>query len=149
MTRRPATRASERQDVYAARSRRHGRGVFARRRFRTGEVVESCPILRVSARDRAVLERTGLRGYVYQRRRGAGAFALGLGSLYNHSAEPNAECELDVDDETLVIRARRVIDAGDEVTISYGEDAELWFTARGDAPRSSTNGAARLVRRRE
>jgi SET domain-containing protein len=79
---------------------------------------------------------------VYQRRRGAAAFALGLGSLYNHSAEPNAECELDLDDETLVLRARRVIDAGEEVTISYGEDADLWFTARGDATRSSPNGSA-------
>jgi SET domain-containing protein len=137
------TRRSGSQDVYAGSSRRHGRGVFAARRFREGELVERCPILRVSARDRALLERTGLRGYVYQRRRGAGAIALGLGSLYNHSAEPNAECELDLDDESLVIRARCAIVAGAEVTISYGDESELWFTARGDANGSSRNGTAR------
>lgn len=140
------TRQSVSQDVYAGRSRRHGRGVFAARRFRQGELVEQCPILRVSARDRALLERTGLRGYVYQRRRGAGAIALGLGSLYNHSAEPNAECELDLDDESLVIRARCAIVAGDEITISYGEDSDLWFTARGDASGSSSNGDGRRRR---
>ena len=139
------TRRSSSQDVYTGRSRRHGRGVFAARRFRKGELVERCPILRVSAHDRALLERTGLRGYVYQRRRGAGAIALGLGSLYNRSAAPNAECELDLDDESLVIRTRRVIEAGEEITISYGEESDLWFTARGDAngSDSSGNGTAR------
>jgi SET domain-containing protein len=135
------TRPSASRHVYAAASRRHGRGVFAAQRFRKGELVERCPILRVSARDRALLQRTGLRGYVYQRRRGAGALALGLGSLYNHSAEPNAECELDLDDESLVFRARRAIAAGDEITISYGEESDLWFTARGDASHVSPNGA--------
>jgi hypothetical protein len=115
--------------------------VFAARSFRGGDVIERCPILRVSAKDRALLERTGLRGYVYQRPRGAGAIALGLGSLYNHSADPNAECELDVDEERLVVRARRAIRAGDEITISYCDESELWFANRGDAERPSPNGA--------
>lgn len=143
MTPRRVTQAPGGQDLYAARSRRHGRGVFAGRRFRSGEVLERCPFLRVSARDRERLERTGLRGYVYERARGAGAFALGLGSLCNHSADPNAECELDLDDDTLVIRARCPIDPGDEITISYGDETDLWFTVRGDANRSSQNGVAR------
>lgn len=120
--------------------------MFARRRFRTGEVVECCPILRVSARDRAALERTGLRGYVYQRPRGAGALALGLGSLYNHASDPNAACELDLDDDCLVITSRRPIAAGEEITISYGDDSDLWFDARDDALSPSRNGAARRRR---
>jgi SET domain-containing protein len=121
--------------------------VFARRPFRPGEVVECCPVLSVSARDRALLERTRLRGYVYQRRRGAGAIALGLGSLYNHSGDPNAACQLDLDDECLVITARRAIDAGDEITISYGEETDLWFTTRGDERSSTLNGAGSDRRR--
>jgi uncharacterized protein len=146
MTRRPTTPPSRSRGVYAAPSRRHGRGVFAGRRFRTGEVVERCPILRVSARDREVLERTGLRGYVYQRARGAGAIALGLGSLYNHSAAPNAECELALEEERLVVRALRTIAAGEEITISYGEESDLWFAARGDANGASRNGRSRRPR---
>ena len=121
--------------------------MFARRRFYPGEVVECCPVLSVPARDRALLERTRLRGYVYQRRRGAGAIALGLGSLYNHSGDPNAACELDLDDECLFVTARRAIDAGDEITISYGEESDLWFTSRGDESRPSLNGAGARRRR--
>jgi uncharacterized protein len=134
--------------LYAARSRRHGRGVFAGRRFRPGEVLECCPILRISARDRARLERTGLRGYVYQRARGAGAIALGMGSLYNHSAEPNAEYELVPEEETLVIRALRTIVPGEEITICYTDESELWFAPRGDANGSSANGKAPRRQRR-
>jgi uncharacterized protein len=131
--------------LYAARSRRHGRGVFTGRRFRPGEVLERCPILRVSARDRIRLEQTALRGYVYQRSRGAGAIALGLASLYNHSVAPNAECELVVEKETLVVRALRTIAAGEEITICYTDESDLWFEPRGDSNESSRN--ATTVRR--
>jgi len=126
--------------------------VFAGRRFRPGEVLECCPILRISARDRARLERTGLRGYVYQRARGAGAIALGLGSLYNHSAKPNAEYELVPEEETLVIRALRTILPGEEITICYTDESDLWFEPRGDSNQSSDNGTtvsrSKPIRRR-
>ena len=112
--------------LYAAASPRHGRGVFAARRFRKGEVLERCPIISVSARDRAVLERTQVHEYLYECGSGA-AIALGFGSLFNHSLDPNAECELLVDDETAVFRALRAIAEGEEITIRYGDDEELWF----------------------
>lgn len=138
--------------LYAARSRRHGRGVFAGRRFRPGDVLECCPILRVSARDRSRLQRTVLSGYVYQRSRGAGAIALGLASLYNHSVEPNAECELVAEEETLVVRALRTITAGEEITIRYTDESDLWFEPRGDSNQSSDNGTtasrSKPIRRR-
>jgi SET domain-containing protein len=147
MTHRAVTSPFPGAQLYAAPSRRHGRGVFAGRRFRTGEVLERCPILCVSARERALVERTGLRGYLYQRQRGAGAIALGLGSLYNHAADPNAECELVLDDQTLVFRALRDIAKGEEITISYGDESDLWFDAREDRDRTSFNGATRQGRR--
>ncbi|MFL6243551.1 MAG: SET domain-containing protein-lysine N-methyltransferase [Acidimicrobiia bacterium] len=126
--------------LHVARSRRHGRGVFAGRRFTPGDVLECCPILPVSARDRARLERTALRGYMYQRSRGAGAIALGLGSLYNHSAEPNAECELVPEEENLVVRALRTIAPDEEISIRYTDASDLWFEPRGEKSRSSGNG---------
>jgi SET domain-containing protein len=115
--------------------------VFAGRRFRAGEVLERCPILCVSAKDRALLERTGLRGYVYHRQKGAGAIALGFGSLYNHSADPNAECELVLEDQVLVFRALRDIAQDEEIRISYCDEADLWFDARDDEKRTPLNGA--------
>jgi SET domain-containing protein len=141
MTRRSVSSQLPVAQLYAAPSRRHGRGVFAGRRFRKGELLERCPILCVSARDRRILERTGLRGYLYERHKGAGAIALGFGSLYNHSAHPNAECELVLEDQILDVRALRDITKGEEISISYGDESELWFEPRGDEDRPALNGA--------
>jgi hypothetical protein len=47
-----------------------------------------------------------------------------------------------LDGESLVLRARCAIDAG-EITISYGDESDLWFAARGDADGESRNGGTR------
>ena len=134
MTRRAGRSPSRDVPLYAAPSRRHGRGVFAGRRFRQGEVLERCPILRVSARDRMVLEGTALHTYLYERGRGA-AIALGFGSLLNHSFEPNAAWELLPEDDTAVFRALRAIEPGEEITICYADESELWFHPRDNGDR--------------
>jgi uncharacterized protein len=116
--------------LYAAASHRHGRGVFAGRRFRKGEVLEHCPILAITAKDRTVLEGTRLRSYLYERDGGTAAIALGFGSLYNHSFHANAECELLLDEGSAVFRALRAIAAGEEITIRYTDESQLWFVPR-------------------
>jgi uncharacterized protein len=126
--------------LYTAPSWRHGRGVFAARGFRKGEVLERCPVLTVSARDRGVLERTVVGSYLYERGGGA-AIALGLGSLLNHSFEPNTACELVDGDDVAVFRALRAIEPGEEVTIHYCDEADLWFDVRDNGEHPSTNGA--------
>ena len=40
----------------------------------------------------------------------------------NHSCRPNAEAELDEDEERIYIRAKKRIKAGDEITYDYGKD---------------------------
>ena len=114
----------------------HGRGVFATRRFRTGEVIEVCPVIRLPADDIGHLEETALRGYCYEWNDGGLAMAQGYGSLYNHSWAPNAQYEQDYDRGTVVITAVRTIRAGQEITINYtgapDGRAELWFDT--DAP---------------
>jgi uncharacterized protein len=126
--------------LYAARSWRHGRGVFAARRFRKGEILDRCPVLTVSARDRRVLERTVVGSYLYERG-GGGAIALGLGSLLNHSFEPNTACELAEGDDMAVFHALRAIEPGEEITIHYCDEEDLWFDARDNGDHPSTNGA--------
>jgi SET domain-containing protein len=130
MSRRDVPRVAAGQSLYPAPSRRHGRGVFAARRFRKGEILESCPILSVPARDRPLLERTLLGSYLYEGEHGAAAIALGFGSLYNHASHPNAECELDLQESSAVFRALRAIEPGEEITILYAAKSELWFAAR-------------------
>jgi len=128
--------------LYAAPSRRHGRGVFAARRFRKGEILHRCPVLTVSARDRGVLQRTVVGSYLYERGGGA-AIALGLGSLLNHSFEPNAACELVDGDDVAVFRALRAIAPGEEITILYCDDeGDLWFHSRDNSGNNSTNGTS-------
>ncbi len=142
MTRRTSMPRPVEASVYAAPSPRHGRGVFAGRGFRTGEVVERCPVLRIPASDRRLVQKTVLKTYLYERDRGAAAIALGLGSLYNHSLDPNAEFELLLDADVVEFRALRHIAPGEEVTISYCDDSDLWFAPRGDDVRSPTHSAS-------
>ena len=82
-----AIRQSDAVEVKRARGK--GRGVFARRAIRKGEVFETCPVLVVPA---AAIEdySTGFGPYVFEWGEGKVALALGFGSLYNHSYRPNA-----------------------------------------------------------
>jgi SET domain-containing protein len=112
----------------AIRRGRHGRGVFATRRFAKGDVVETCPTVQVPNS-----EVTGrLRDYVFTSVEGGDVvLALGYGMLYNHSAEPNLEYEQE-DPSEITFFALRTVHPGDELTIDYGED---WWKTRGEQPR--------------
>ncbi|MBV8982143.1 MAG: SET domain-containing protein-lysine N-methyltransferase [Acidimicrobiia bacterium] len=115
-------------DVFVAPSATHGRGVFAARAFDAGETIEQCPVLVVP--DGAVAAH-GLEGYCFEWTDDECAIALGYGSLYNHSREPNARYDHDHDHELVAYSAVRRIEAGDEITINYGGepdgDIDLWF----------------------
>jgi SET domain-containing protein len=108
-----------------------GRGVFARRAIPEGEVIETCPMLVLPAEqvgdDPA---RHALAGYTFVWGRGTVALALGYGSLYNHSYQPNARYE-DVGGRTKRFVALRDIAAGEEITVNYngepGDRSPVWF----------------------
>ncbi|WP_420450342.1 SET domain-containing protein-lysine N-methyltransferase [Ilumatobacter sp.] len=103
-----------------------GRGVFATRSFEEGEEIERCPML-VAEPDRGDALESGAEGYVFGWADGRTALALGYGSLYNHSYDPNATT-LETGDE-LVITATREIRVGDEIYINYMGTATdgVWF----------------------
>ena len=44
------------------------------------------------------------------------------GRYINHSCRPNAEAELDEEEERIYIRARKRIKTGQEITYDYGKD---------------------------
>ena len=114
--------------VFVARSPVHGRGVFAARRFEAGDVVEDCPVLLVPA---GAIVALGLDGYCFEWTDEHCAVALGYGSLYNHSWDPNARYDHDHDRDLVSYTALRRIEPGEEVTINYSGDpegrADLWF----------------------
>lgn len=98
-----------------------GRGVVAQRPFRAGETIERPPVIVISREEVALIRETRLASYYYEW--GAdcrqGAIALGYGSLYNHSYEPNARFVFCEDEECLEFVALREIEPGEEITINY------------------------------
>ena len=115
--------------VEVKRSRGKGRGVFARRAIRKGEVFETCPVLVVPA---AAIEdySAGFGPYVFEWGEGKVALALGFGSLYNHSYRPNARYD-DVGPQTKEFTALRDIEPGEEIVVNYNGNPRsrtaVWF----------------------
>jgi hypothetical protein len=109
----------------------HGAGVFATRAFAEGEVIERCPVLVVAAEHEERIAGTAFDGYCYTWDDEGLALALGFGSLYNHSTEPNARYWTCTDELVVEIVAHRPIAAGDEVLINYNgdpdDDSAVWF----------------------
>lgn len=117
-------------DLRVGRAPGVGRGVFAVRPFAVGEVIERCPAIVVPDHDCDAVQSSRLGRYVFSWDDTHVAVGLGFGSLYNHSATPNAQWHTVPDDLLIEFVAIRPIAAGDEVLIHYGggdESAELGF----------------------
>jgi uncharacterized protein len=114
-------------DGIEVRGGRLGRGVFATRRFVEGDTVEVCPTLEI-----ADSESVGKLGdYVFGTEdEKVVLLILGFGMLYNHSGDANVEYVQDAPD-TITYVALRDIEAGEELTISYGDE---WWEGRGIVP---------------
>jgi SET domain-containing protein len=112
-----------------------GRGVFARRSIEKGEIIERVPVIVLpAAQVPDEPTRCILSGYVYAWGRGTVALALGYGSLYNHSYEPNARYEASRG-QTKIFVALRKIATGEEITVNYngepGDRFPVWFEILG------------------
>ncbi len=103
--------------IEVRRVRGKGRGVFARRLIAEGAEIERAPVLLVPG-DSLL----GTRDKV--------ALALGYGSLYNHSYQPNAQYFYG-GPQVKVFYAIRDIRAGEEITINYNSEptdqTPVWF----------------------
>lgn len=110
-----------------------GRGVFALKSFKEGEIIEKCPVINVTPKERKHCEKTILAYYIYPwRSTQSGSVVLGYGSIYNHSFNPNADWKQNFKEETMVYRAIRPIKKGEEITVNYNgepDDKTLidWF----------------------
>lgn len=122
--------------LFIAPSPLGGRGVFTAAPIPEGALIEICPVIALPGPDREFIDKTGLYDYyfLWGEDEGQCAVALGYGSLYNHSFEPNAEYRADFESLTLDFYALRDIGAGEEVTVNYNGDParqeKLWFNAR-------------------
>jgi SET domain-containing protein len=110
-----------------------GRGVFALVSFTEGEVIESCPVIPIPEDEVDPVGRTVLGNYFFQwgGTFDEGAVALGYGSLYNHTNDPNAMYVRKVSLNVIDFVALRAIAVGEEITVSYhggfGQKTKVWF----------------------
>ena len=123
--------------IFVASSELHGAGVFAARDIEPGDIIEICPVLLFPKSELEHVRRTVLDDYYFDwGDEGLWyAFALGYGSLYNHSYEPNAEYGMDFDAKTIDIYCIRPIGAGEEILINYNgtpdDRTTVWFEEDG------------------
>jgi SET domain-containing protein len=110
-----------------------GRCVFAKQDFARESILERTPIILLPQEDWQIIERTCLHNYAF----GWGpdqdqaAIALGIGSLFNHSYEPNAFYRKNHKEQTIEFIALRDIRSGEEITVNYSGHPygkkPMWF----------------------
>lgn len=111
-----------------------GRGVFATADIAADEIIERCPVIVLSLEDCQKIDSTELYNYYFGWGKDdkSAAIALGLGSIYNHSYQPNAVYEKDVEASEIIFRALRSIKAGEEIVTNYNGDpanqSPIWFS---------------------
>lgn len=105
-----------------------GRGIFARRLIKQGEVIERAPVIPMGKHN--IPDDGGAPdGYVLEWREdeeGAEhALVLGYVMLYNHHDTGNLALESDFDNDMVTVSAARDIQPGEELLWNY--NCELWF----------------------
>ncbi len=110
------------QLVQVKRTKDRGRGVFAAERIPAETEIERVPVLVLPIDE---VEASDLADYAFIWGKATVAIALGYGSLYNHSYQPNARYD-DHGQRTKIFTAVRDIQPGEEITINYnGEPTDL------------------------
>ncbi|MRI31864.1 SET domain-containing protein-lysine N-methyltransferase [Endozoicomonas sp. OPT23] len=118
--------------LYVSHSSGKGRGVFSNKKIQRETIIERCPVLELPPEQLENIDQTELYNYYFSwgKEMKAGALALGLGSIYNHSYTPNALYRLDMDDGVIEFLAIKNIPANEEITINYNgspmDQSPLW-----------------------
>jgi SET domain-containing protein len=99
-----------------------GRGVFACKRFKKGEVIELSPYILVPAKDYSTIKKTRLTYYWFSVHGNVCAIGLGCTSLYNHMEKPNAAWIILKRSAKIRIVAIKDIARGEEICTNYGYD---------------------------
>jgi hypothetical protein len=125
--------------IYIANSKIKGagRGVFAGENIPKGEIIEICPFVEISEGDPANRLGSHLVTYFFYfgKNKERVALVLGYGSLYNHSANPNAVYIIKPKDGVVIFTATKDIKKDSEITFDYrgsGKNSKisLWFEVK-------------------
>lgn len=124
------------EKIYIANSKitKAGRGVFARTTFKKGDVIERCPVIEIPKNDVSNLGASILINYYFYfgYRKQKLAIALGFGSIYNHSYNPNATYKTKPENKRIDFIAIKNIRKNEEITVNYNfgnplDNSPLWI----------------------
>lgn len=124
------------QKIYLAPSRipNAGRGVFASVPIKKDEVIEICPVIEIPHEHVTFMRETEMRNYYFLWGNNLKdvAVALGYGSLYNHSYQPNATYKKKMKEKAIHFVAIKDIDKDEEITVNYNfgnpdDKKKLWI----------------------
>lgn len=108
-----------------------GRGVFAAKDFKKGEIIECTPLILIPPEQVRFVKHTILSHYIFALGARQCAIVLGYGSLYNHSYQPNAVYTYLVEEQCFEFEALMDITSGQEITVNYHGDPDgkdlVWF----------------------
>lgn len=117
--------------LYFAPSGKHRYGMYCTEDIMRDSVIEICPIIVIPGEQaREIVRGYVLYEYYFEWKKDSIAIALGYGSLYNHSEQPNAIFEPDYKGQYIIFRALKDITAGQEILVDYhaGNPTEkVWF----------------------
>lgn len=123
--------------IYLADTPEKGRGVFASVALPCDTIVETAPVIVMSAEDRILLDKTLLHDYIFEwQPEGANMCCMALGwvPLYNHSYTANCEYFMDYNEKSMYIQTMRDIEPGEELTINYNgpwnDSEKVWFDVK-------------------
>ena len=113
------------EKLYIKNVAEKGRGVFAAKPIRKGDIVEAAPVIVIPDEDVDLIDQTAMADYYFKWGESHFALVLGYGSLYNFSELPNLSFEVDLINEVMVYRAIKSIKKDQELTVHY--QCDLWF----------------------
>jgi len=117
--------------LYFAPSGKHRLGMYCTEDIASGSLIEICPVIIIPGEQaRQIVRGYMLYEYYFEWKKDSIAIALGYGSLYNHSENPNAEFQPAYKDQFIHFTAIRDIPAGTEVLVDYhagNPDEKVWF----------------------
>lgn len=87
--------------------------------IKKGSTIEVVPLLLMSMKEFDLIKQTKLYYYFFEYTNNHFAIALGYGSLYNHSYDPNARYLYSYKNKQLIIKAIKDIKKGEEIFFNY------------------------------
>lgn len=116
--------------IFVKETGKYGRGVFAKRNIKKGELIEVAPVIIIQKDEWEKMQNTILSNYIF-RWKDHKAIVLGYGSLYNHSYRPNAKYITNFTHFTIDFYARTDIKKGEEIRVNYNGEPDdqtpVWF----------------------